>query len=150
MRKSEKKSLKIKGIIIENKFYTLSVHYRLVEKRVVEKLKKKFYNIAAPYQKENKILVTHGKKVLEVRPNIIWNKGSMVRWILSRLHLKDALIVYIGDDKTDEDAFKALKKKALTVLVSKKNKHTLAKYRLNSPEEVIVILKKIIRIKDAG
>jgi len=148
--KKLKKTISIKEAIIENKFYTLSIHYRLVKKKLVEKLKKQFYNIAAPYKRCGKISITHGKKVLEVRPNLVWNKGSMVKWILKRLGLKNALIIYIGDDKTDEDAFRALRqKKAITALVSKKHKQTAAKFCLNTPSEVFVFLKEIIQIKDA-
>ncbi|KAE8683798.1 Trehalose-phosphate phosphatase A [Hibiscus syriacus] len=54
--------------------------------------------------------LTHGRKVLEIRPVIDWNKGKAVEFLLESLGLSDrddVLAIYIGDDMTDEDAFKA-------------------------------------------
>lgn len=48
-------------------------------------------------------------QVLEVRPDITWNKGKAVEFLLESLELNirdDVLPIYVGDDKTDEDAFK--------------------------------------------
>lgn len=48
-------------------------------------------------------------QVLEVRPVIDWNKGKAVEFLLESLglsHRDDILPIYIGDDRTDEDAFK--------------------------------------------
>lgn len=68
---------------------------------------------------ENKVLLvlgqhsgfhlTQGKKVLELRPSIEWNKGNAVLYLLDTLGFSgstNVLPIYIGDDKTDEDAFK--------------------------------------------
>lgn len=46
---------------------------------------------------------------MEIRPSIKWNKGNAVEYFLDTLGLSscnDILPVYIGDDRTDEDAFK--------------------------------------------
>ncbi|RWW82125.1 hypothetical protein BHE74_00009437 [Ensete ventricosum] len=56
--------------------------------------------------------VTHGRKVLEIRPVIDWNKGKAVEFLLESLGLSnrdDVLSIHIGDDRTDEDAFKVMK-----------------------------------------
>ncbi|RWW20732.1 hypothetical protein GW17_00015145 [Ensete ventricosum] len=48
-------------------------------------------------------------QVLEVRPAIDWNKGKAVEFLLEYLGLRtsdDVLPIYVGDDRTDEDAFK--------------------------------------------
>lgn len=48
-------------------------------------------------------------QVLEVRPIIDWNKGKAVEFLLEYLGLRtsdDVLPIYVGDDRTDEDAFK--------------------------------------------
>jgi trehalose-phosphatase len=46
--------------------------------------------------------------VLEVRPQVIWNKGYAVKWITTEVLPPSALPIYIGDDTTDEDGFAAL------------------------------------------
>eukprot|EP00959_Pyramimonas_sp_CCMP1952_P031148 652906-Pyramimonas_sp.AAC.1 len=54
------------------------------------------------------LVITQGKKVLEVRPNVGWNKGKALLFLLERFGLSngaDVLPMYIGDDRTDEDAF---------------------------------------------
>ncbi len=56
------------------------------------------------------------KKAFEVRANVNWNKGSAVRWILLREN-PEAFPLYIGDDSTDENAFRALKDRGLTIRV---------------------------------
>jgi trehalose 6-phosphate phosphatase len=55
--------------------------------------------------------LTHGRKVLEIRPGIAWDKGQAVNFLLESLGManpNDVLPVYIGDDRTDEDAFKVI------------------------------------------
>ena len=56
-----------------------------------------------------------GKKVYELLPDIDWNKGKAVLWLLETLELErgNALPIYIGDDRTDEDAFCALEKRGV-------------------------------------
>lgn len=46
---------------------------------------------------------------MEIRPSIEWNKGNALEYLLETLGFKDSsdvLPLYIGDDRTDEDAFK--------------------------------------------
>jgi trehalose-phosphatase len=138
-----KKKIKIKGIILENKTYTLSLHYRLADPKKIPTLKKIFYDTISTLRKAKKIKITEGKKILEIRPDVEWNKGKIVNWILKK-EKKNILPIYIGDDKTDEDAFKALRRKGVTILVSKNRKKTSARYRLNSPKEVIKFLYEFV------
>lgn len=52
---------------------------------------------------------TIGKKVFEIRPSIEWNKGDALNYLLEAFGFHNAskvFPIYIGDDKTDEDAFK--------------------------------------------
>lgn len=136
-----KKKLKIKGVILENKIYTLSVHYRLVRAGRVVALKRIFNETVRDLRKNKIVKITEGKKVLEVRPDIEWNKGTIVKKVLKRFKSKNTLAICIGDDKTDEDAFRALGKRGISILVSRKRRKTFAQYRLKSPKEVIKLLK---------
>lgn len=136
-----KKRLKSKGVIVENKNYTLSIHYRLLSPLKVRSLLRIFNDAVRDIKKDKKIMVTEGKKVLEVRPAAIWNKGKIVKWVLTKS--KKSLPICIGDDITDEDAFRAIGKTGITILVSEKKRGTRAQYRLTSPEEVIKFLKRV-------
>jgi len=131
----------IKGVLVEDKKLTLSLHYRLVKTPQVKKVSRIFKQIVKPYIKSKKIRITSGKKVFEVRPNVNWNKGQAVLWFLKKLAQgKKALPVYIGDDTTDEDAFKALKKRGLTIRVGKQ-KGSAAKYFIKNVDQVYKLLR---------
>ena len=61
-----------------------------------------------------------GSYVLELLPNIDWNKGHAVQWILDRVehHKGPVFAVYIGDDVTDQDALKAVQGEGLAIAAS--------------------------------
>lgn len=91
--------------------------------------------------------IRFGKKVLEVRPYIKWNKGHAVSWLLKKYALTiDPSIVpiYIGDDETDEDAFAMLKDVGVTVVVG--HQPSQARYYVEDPRSVTWILKEILRL----
>ena len=87
-----------------------------------------------------------GKKVYELLPDIDWNKGKAMLWLLEILVLdgRNALPIYIGDDRTDEDAFCALQEQGIGILVSEKPYVTAASYSLNNPDEVERFLGELI------
>jgi alpha,alpha-trehalase len=89
--------------------------------------------------KENPTLrKTHGKKVFEIRPKIDWDKGKAVLWILKALDLDtpDVMPFYLGDDTTDEDAFRALEGRGIGVLVTDTPRSTRASYTLKDTDDV--------------
>ena len=137
-----------KKIIVENKTYTLSIHYRLLAPARIPALKKAFMEATKKLFKNKKIRITRGKKVFEVRPNISWNKGSIVKQILKKRKIKKSLPIYIGDDITDEDAFRALGRKGISILVGGKHRRTAAQYKLDSPEAVARFLEFVIRERE--
>jgi len=146
----KKKLSKIRGVIIEDKGLTLSVHYRLVDIKDAGLVKTIFHETLAHYIVNNKIKIKPGKKVLEIRPPLEWDKGKIVLWLLARLKFdlgKEPYIpIYIGDDITDEDAFKALKNAGLTVFVGDPGS-SRAKYYLKNTQEVTEFLEQILKIK---
>jgi trehalose-phosphatase len=129
----------IQGVFIENKRYSLTVHYREVRKQSVGRVKQTTRQLLHPFGGDFRI--TRGKMVFEVRPDKPWNKGYAVERALKCLRPdKRSLAVYIGDDRTDEDAFKLLRGRAITVLVGRRI-HSAARYRVRSPEAVAALLK---------
>jgi trehalose-phosphatase len=91
---------------------------------------------------------TGGKMIFELRPDIDWDKGKALSWLLDKLDLNrpDVVPIYIGDDLTDEDAMrelKNLKNRGLGILVRGEERPTEAAFALENPEEVKVFLQKL-------
>jgi len=130
------------GLILENKGLTASLHYRLVAPGEVARVKKNFNGIVRPYVASGLIRITEGKKVWEIRPNVDWDKGKAVNLILNMVDPNEELLpIYIGDDRTDEDAFLALKSRGITVLVTNRRRRTNAEFFLRNVGEVKNFLK---------
>ena len=90
----------------------MSLHFRSVRKEDIPLIKKVFHTVANKFIQERRLSVIKGKKVIELTPNASWDKGSAALWILKQL--KDKCVpIYIGDDQTDETAFRALNKKGI-------------------------------------
>ncbi|XP_037482167.1 uncharacterized protein LOC119360763 [Triticum dicoccoides] len=141
----------IKGASVENNKFCVSVHYREVRR---EKDKDLLKNIVMRIVTEEfpKLKVTNGKKVREVRPGPKFDKGDAVKYLLQQLTNKHSwgssriLPIYIGDDKTDEDAFKVLSEEGgFGIRVCKWRKRTAAEYSLKNPSEVKEFLEKLVR-----
>ncbi|MFC1709749.1 trehalose-phosphatase [Candidatus Omnitrophota bacterium] len=135
-------------VLIEHKGLTLSVHYRLVKsKRIVRKVFKTIDEITKKYVQQEKIRISHGKKVVEIKPNIGWNKGKIVLWLLKyfrgRISSKNYLAIYLGDDTTDEDAFKVLKTNGIGIFVGNPRKRSQAKFYLENTKQVTEFLETI-------
>ncbi len=146
----KKKLSGIKGVFVEDKKLSLALHFRLADKRQLPFIKTVFHESIILYLVKNKIKIRPGKKIFEVRPPVDWDKGKIVLWLLARqvlvLKKENILPIYIGDDATDEDAFKALKRKGLTVFVGKPG-NTKADYYLKNAEEVTKFLRLIMDLK---
>ena len=84
--------------------------------------------------------VTTGREVIELRPDVDWDKGKTLRWVLD--HIRDdeqpgpLLPIYLGDDITDEDAFDAIHDDGIAILVRHSDdgdRATAANYALDNP-----------------
>ncbi|KAK4428529.1 putative trehalose-phosphate phosphatase D [Sesamum alatum] len=127
----------IPGAKVENNKFCLSVHYRCVEEKKWGELGDQVKLVIKDYPQ---LRLTQGRKVLEIRPTIKWDKGNALEFLLESLgyaESDDVLPVYIGDDRTDEDAFRVLRERGqgLGILVSKTPKETNASYSLQEPSE---------------
>lgn len=104
------------GASLEDKGVSLSCHFRLLDSKRSGAFHEGFSKLLSRWVRDGTVHIVEAKKVYEVRPRIRWNKGSAVRWVL--LHEDpSALPFYIGDDKPDEPAFKALAERGITVRV---------------------------------
>ncbi len=140
----------VQGAQVEHKKYSVAVHYRRVAKNEIPVVERAVNEIFSLYPGLRK---SHGKKVFEIQPDIEWDKGKAVLWLLKALDLSlmQYLPLYIGDDVTDEDAFQVLKDKGIGVRVgTEPAEATAARYGLRDPEEVQKFLKSLARMAEGG
>jgi len=133
----------IPGAQLERKHFSVAAHYRNVNEDDAFRVAQAVDEVAARHCELRRI---NGKKVYELLPDIDWNKGKAVLWLLETLELErgKAFPIFIGDDRTDEDAFGALEKRGVGILVSEQPQVTAASYWLNNPEEVERFLRALI------
>ncbi len=95
----------------------------------------------------NHLRVTGGRKVIELRPDVEWDKGKTVNWILDRIDGQDLLLpLYIGDDLTDEDAFDAVRHQGIGIAVRSAetgDRRSAARFVLDDPDAVCRFLERI-------
>ena len=132
------------GCLIEDTGFSVSLHYRHVPLEFHSSVQSKLLECVRRF---SGITVSGGKLVFEIRLNLEWNKGLAVQWILEHTHCPDNVcVIYIGDDITDEDAFRAIKEypNSLPIIVSDKlSRETTACLRLRDPDEVMQFLGQL-------
>ncbi len=138
----------IPGILLEDKTLTLSIHFRKVKKQDMLIFQKLLLETMAPYLKAKRVTMLGGKKVFEIKPVVDWDKGKAVMWLLKHFsknkYEKKIYPVFIGDDVTDETAFKALKGKGLCIRVGK-SATSAAPYYLRNTEQVAKFLRTVLK-----
>jgi trehalose-phosphatase len=147
-RQLTKKLTSIPQVVLEKKRLSLSLHYRLVKKEKMARLKELFSQIIKPYVAAHKIKLTSGKKVWELRPPINWNKGKAIQWLVQRLRLKSVFCIYVGDDETDEDAFQVVNRMHGISIVVGKKRNSCARYYLRSTTDVQRFLGEISKMRN--
>ena len=135
----------LKGVIVEDKGLTAGIHYRLFEPAGVGRLKE---IVQEEINRRGVALrATFGKKVIEIRPGLDWDKGLGVlefrRWLGPAA---DRRLIYIGDDRTDEDAFRALRGIGTTVLVGAAAE-SAAEFRLPGVNRVWSLLGELADLR---
>ena len=134
---------KFDGIVLKIKKWAVAIHYRALTPTQSKSLEAIVKNIVSPL---SKFRIGQGDKVIEITPNVEWDKGKAVLWLggqLTKLYGAGEAI-YIGDDTTDEDAFRALDRNGLSILVAERPRPSSAAYRLNNPEEVGWFLDQLL------
>jgi trehalose 6-phosphate phosphatase len=141
------------GVLVEPKRFALAVHFRLAAAADLPRIEREVDAAAALYPELRK---THGKKVFEFRPTLAWDKGQALLWLLEQFQIGQIgrirpirpiplCPIFIGDDLTDEDAFRAVKSdrgQGLGILVAGEPRETAAEYSLCDPEQVREFLER--------
>jgi len=118
---------------------SLAFHWRRREKNQRLQLDETIRSAWAPFTKDGNLSIHPFDGGLELRYNS-FNKGKAVKQILNEYD-KEIVVAYLGDDLTDEDAFKALKGKGLSVLIRDTYRNTLADCWLKPPAELLDFLQ---------
>ena len=127
--------------MIEDKNYTLSIHYRNISREYYPFFKQEIDRFQKQYA-HWPLLWKEGKKVWEVRPRVKWDKGEAALYLARKF--PGALPIVIGDDVTDEDMFKALKHRGIAIRVGRSRK-SAATYYLTSSRDVRKFLGELCR-----
>jgi trehalose 6-phosphate phosphatase len=138
----------IPGVVVEHKRFGVAVHYRNAARdRVGE--------VAAAVRRAGQrtaLRVTTGREVIELRPNINWDKGKTLRWVLDYIcdeqQRGPLLPIYLGDDITDEDAFDAVHDDGVAILIRHSDdgdRATAAGYALDDPDRVREFTERLAR-----
>jgi trehalose-phosphatase len=153
----------VPGVLLEDKGWTLSVHYRLADPKVVPRLVESVERVAEPLG----LRVMRGKMVVEVRPDVRVDKGTAVLRLANQLGAlarreddvsgddRDAAAgdgngsaVFVGDDRTDEDAFRALRSRSARVVTVRvthgEEMATAAEFSLEDPAAVRSFLEWLL------
>lgn len=136
------------GVEVERKRYAIAVHYRRAAKRAIA-------GVRRVVEKVNEtcpdLELSEGRKVLELRPALDWDKGKAVGWLLEALGLEAARAfpIYVGDDVTDEDAFRAVEVEGLAIVVQGRAGRTRARHALASPAAVRDFLARLDEALDS-
>ncbi len=136
----------VEGADIERKRFAIAVHYRNVAEEDVPEIKQIVNDLLKDKAELRK---KGGKKVIEVQPDIDWDKGKAVRLLYDRLSEDTTQIrpVYVGDDLTDEDAFREIRlMNGLGVLVGDHGAATYADFTLKNVDEVKIFLQRLLEV----
>ena len=135
----------VRGVLVENKTWTLSVHYRLADEGGLPGLLGTVSDVVA----RNGLRLTEGNMVLEIRPPVPVDKGTAIYRLAGELGAlrPGASLFFAGDDITDEDAFRMLRTRcpdAVTLQVGGRG-DTSAEFRVASPADLRAVLERIAR-----
>jgi trehalose-phosphatase len=138
----------IPGIVIEEKGPILSVHYRNVPQKFFARIPRILKEELQQWKDRWKI--KSGKMVFEIWPNIDFDKGDAVREILKTIPPQGLLPIYLGDDQTDEDAFRVLRGLGISVFIGARKFPSGADFFLRNPDEVQEFLYRCQEVRRTG
>lgn len=136
----------IRGTVLEDQPFAVAVHYRNVAPEKVTQVVSAVRTIG----QRRGLRVTHGRRVIELRPDVKWDRGDAVRWMATTLQMPTVFTpIYIGDDLTDEDGFDAVKLNGMGVLVrhdEDDERSSAAHFTLSAPSQVVVLLARLTHL----
>jgi trehalose 6-phosphate phosphatase len=146
-----------RGVFVENKGLTLSVHYRQMSDQHRQDLKNVIRRVVDGARSRQNFRITQGKKVYEFRPDVDWDKGQAIKLLMRKYarangNKQDILPIYLGDDVTDEDGFSAIGEfsNGIAIRIGNGVRKTSAHYYLKTPDEVNEFLRLFLEYSRRG
>ncbi len=133
------------NVWIERKIASVAVHYRGARAHHARFARAKIACVSRRYAAQAKL--QGGKKVFEFLPIGTTTKGTTIRALVAELRGRRAtsVVVYLGDDASDESVFTSLNKNDLGIFVGRSGR-TRARFCLRSPGEVCKFVQRVCRI----
>ncbi|MGH9356994.1 MAG: trehalose-phosphatase [Terriglobia bacterium] len=133
------------GVWLEDKQASFVMHYREAAGPAARKALAAAGSVARDFAPQLRAL--SGKKIWELLPAELPGKGATVK-ALANGHGPGALVIYAGDDTTDESAFAALRRGGVTIHVGRaghagRTAATRARYRVRDPQEMAIFLERL-------
>lgn len=107
----------VPGALVEDKGLSVALHDRQVLPADRLILRRRVLRAVKPWVTSGQATLIRGKRVLEIRPSGFWNKGTAVASVLALSWAGSRIPVYLGDDWTDRDGFRAVRGLGLAVRV---------------------------------
>jgi trehalose-phosphatase len=137
----------IRGVAVEDKGTTTSIDYRLVRREQADAVREAVLEEVAQLP-PGRVEIRRGKMVLELRPAMDWDKGRAAVWLLEQLAGRDwrdrCIVLYAGNDPTDEDAFLALGDAAVTIRLGTGPSPTAARYMVTGMSDLTRFLQTVL------
>ena len=127
------------GVLVEDKTFGLTCHVRQASPEDAARALELFRALAAPAVERGLLRLLPGSKIFELVPAVDWHKGRAVEWIRAReqaRHTDSMSVIYLGDDRTDEDAFAVLGPDDVAIGVGPRPGAPLIQWRLSGPASV--------------
>jgi trehalose-phosphatase len=137
----------VPGANVERKRFAIAVHFRQVPDDYHAAVRDAVERVAPGYPT---LRVAGGKMIYELRPDFDWDKGTALLWLLTEIGLDEASVlpIYLGDDVTDEDAFRVLRGRGVGVVVGREELPTSAHYSVEDTDEVRVYLDQLRQLAE--
>jgi trehalose-phosphatase len=137
----------IVGVVVDRKRFGVAVHDRRVAEDDFDRL---WAIVNEAGQAFPMLRPMRGKRVTEFLPEIDWNKGRALLWLLGRAGYRAdlAIPVCMGDDVTDEDALRAVRDRGIGIVVGTGSRATAATYAVRDPAEVLEFLERLVAFLD--
>lgn len=131
------------GAFVEDKGASVALHFRDSDPDAQRIAIDGFAAASAAHIESGRLRLMRGSYVLELLPNIDWNKGHAVTWIRERAEERNgaSFVAYVGDDVTDQDAFAAIEADGFPIAASER---VTANASLDGPAEVEEFLRALL------